>query len=169
MPGEYDLGDFLSRPSASPLQHWRDKLAVHHADHAQRAMRASMAMGQIEEGLAELTRLGHHFHLAEGAAPPPEEWPRAVYHASRAPNGHTVLCQQDIDELGGRAQGWANTPQEAQQLAGLAKQLERGGVKVGQEVAPLGLGQAPGSVGKQSVEEQLAAGGADPGSPQAHA
>lgn len=133
MPGEYDLNDYLTPNAPSTLQHIRDALAAHHRDHAQRGALAQIGISEVESGIARLASLGHAFHLVPGPMSVVDRWPRMVYHATRAPDGHEVLCQQDLDELNNADGGWADTPQDAANRAGFATQLQgRGGISTGQ-------------------------------------
>jgi hypothetical protein len=139
MPGDADLNDFMQPSPKTPLQHLRDELAVAHATSPQKNALAQMAVSEIESGLARLSSMGFHFHLEPGTGQAPKEWPRMFYHAKRCPEGRVFICQEDVDELNEGDGMWAPTPQEAASRAGLAKQLERGGVHVGRSLAPTDL------------------------------
>lgn len=84
-----------------------------------------LATAQISDGLTALAKLGHHFHLVEGAPEISLPWPRMFYHEDcRA--GVLVYGPEFLADLG---PGWFDTIAEARQSAGLDTQfMGRGGV-----------------------------------------
>jgi putative ubiquitin-RnfH superfamily antitoxin RatB of RatAB toxin-antitoxin module len=103
---------------------WRQRILVDWPNHPQNAMKARMALQQIEEGLAQLTALGHPLHIEEGYQPPPRpEYPKVKFHLLQ---GQRVVHNVgDEDELG---EDWYNTMDEAKHAAGMTKQMQRGGI-----------------------------------------
>lgn len=137
---EYDLNDFLARPNETSLQHVKNELSAKHAGHPQRRQLALLAIAEIESALSRLHSLGDYYHLAVGAPPVHDEWPRWVFHTSKCPNGRICLCVQDFEELQADDGQWDFTPEGAQRKTGMAAQLlGRGGVKTAQQLAETGL------------------------------
>ncbi len=105
---------------------------VNHPRHHERPQQTALidhALAQVRSGLEQLSAMGHHFHLVEGATGTVAEWPRTVFHLEKAPLGFLCLCEQDFEDvLGGEASGWFNTLDEAKHASGMDKQFTRGGV-----------------------------------------
>lgn len=109
----------------------RNYLTNLHQDRPQEVALIDRAVRMAEEALADLARIGHTFHLAEGLRPvnpekhPDREYPRMMYHLVAAPRGHLVLCEEDREWLG---EGWFDTLAEAQHADGMGYQFRRGGI-----------------------------------------
>ena len=100
------------------------KLAEHHAGAPQRAKLAEMAVQAAREDIGQLASLGHNYHLAEGPADPPQEWPKMVYHVHQEPR--IVHHESELAELG---PGWYDHPEKARTAEATAFQFAgRGGV-----------------------------------------
>ena len=119
-------------------QHEAALLAQHHAK-PQEVARVGHAFRAIAEALAELSSLGHPFHLAEGLAVEGEIWPRLYFHIKAAPNGRLVHSQWDLADLGS---GWFPTLEQAQHSDGMETQFAgRGGI--GRRDVPMVIEQPP--------------------------
>ena len=99
-----------------------------HYERPQQTARIARALALVQEGLEELSRLGHHFELL-GTDVPRDSWPRLVFHLQKAPRGFFCLSEFDFEHaLGGTEAGWHDTLDEAKHSAGMDKQFTRGGV-----------------------------------------
>lgn len=116
----------------------------HQADHFASLQEVEMvrqALAAIDDGLNQLSRLGHRYHLAEGPPPEVDPWPKIMFHVEAAPNGRIVVSDYERHELG---VDWYYTLQEAQHAEGYRAQMAgRGGV--GDRSVPM----VPGQVGLQ--------------------
>lgn len=103
---------------------WRQRIIADWPNDPQRAHKCQTALKVIEESLVTLASLGHPLHIEEGYnAPPPPEWPRAMFHLYQG--GKVFACQADVDEAG---PDWYSTMEEARHAAGVTKQNQRGGI-----------------------------------------
>lgn len=84
-----------------------ERLAAHHAGEPQKAAMAARAVSAIQEGIALLAALGHHYHVAEGKAESLLTFPQMLYKRDHEPK--TVENQDELSEA--RSDGWRETPE----------------------------------------------------------
>lgn len=90
----------------------------------QKTRHAQLAIQLVEDGLAKLASMGFPLHVEEGLQPAQKSpWPRFVFHLREGPR--ICNCQADYEELGAN---WHFSMEEARQAAGMAKQMQRGGI-----------------------------------------
>lgn len=104
---------------------FRNALLNQYHEQPQISARIRLAVDELQRGLDELARLGHQFHLADGAGTSGADFPRLVFHLAAAPRGHLVFCVEDITFLG---EGWFDTLDEAKHADGMGHQFRRGGI-----------------------------------------
>jgi hypothetical protein len=105
-------------------------------------------LADLDRTLGDLAGMGHPLHVEEGyVAPPPPGWPRAMFHLY-AP-ARVVHCQADLDELG---PDWYPTMEEARHAAGMAKQMQRGGIF--DRALPSMLTQTPQELARRVLEDR---------------
>jgi hypothetical protein len=104
------------------------KLTTNHPRDQRRNKLLRIALKKVEDGLRELITIGYPFHLVEGHVPVIHDFPKIMYHALRAPNGHVIRDDYELKELG--EEGWFDTLDAAHHYEGHATQMHgRGGVK----------------------------------------
>jgi hypothetical protein len=104
----------------------RVALAAEHHGQPQVQMTIEHGLRAVEQGLAELAKCGHVFHLEDGPPQALPEWPKLMFHVKSAPNGRVVRDAQELTELG---PGWHRTLEAAQHADGVETQFAgRGGV-----------------------------------------
>ncbi len=105
-----DLEEAKRHVEAAPPQYLfeelRSKLAELHAEHPQRQQLANHAMNLVEEGIAQLARLGHYFHLSESAASEPEAFPKMVYRDA----GSQRIVESEAELTVAKKEGWREHP-----------------------------------------------------------
>lgn len=105
-----DLDEAAKHLGAVPvvLSEIRAKLAEWHAEHPQRALLAQHAMNDVEAGLERLAALGHRFHLVEGPAEAPVEFPKMMYRDEYGVT-HEMVAHSADEEKAMADDGWRNT------------------------------------------------------------
>lgn len=115
-----------SAPPRHESPHWkrlREVLLSHHPGRPQEQRVIVEALREAESALGALSRLGHLFHLAEGA--PPHVNGERVFFSE---NGDVVKVKS-LNDIANIGKGWYPTEEEALRARGMRSQFEgRGGV-----------------------------------------